>query len=136
MSDSLPKDKDDGLEIAKRMAEEEEGMGRRPKGISRFIIPGVAVIWSLFQLSIASWWVLDSTFTRAIHLAFALLIVFLNYPLLKKPRFGLKILSATDRIPIFDYAISIVAATLGPMGPNQVPQSSSGYVRTRTSPTR
>ena len=110
MSDSLPKDKENGVEIAKRMAEEEEGMGRRPKGASRYVIPTVAVIWSLFQLSIASWWVLDSTFTRAIHLAFALLIVFLNYPLLKKPHFGLKFLSTTDRIPILDYAISIVAA--------------------------
>ncbi|MGD8835270.1 MAG: TRAP transporter permease [Desulfobacteraceae bacterium] len=110
MSDSLPKDMDDGVEIAKRMAEEEEGMGRRPKGASRYVIPTVAVIWSLFQLSIASWWVLDSTFTRAIHLAFALLIVFLNYPLLKKPLLGLKFLSTTDRIPILDYAISIVAA--------------------------
>jgi TRAP transporter 4TM/12TM fusion protein len=101
---------DDGIEIAKRMAEEEEGIGRRPKGFSQYVIPTVAVIWSLFQLSIASWWVLDSTFTRAIHLAFALLIVFLNYPLLKKPILGLKFLSVKDRIPVFDYASSIVAA--------------------------
>ena len=54
MSDTLPKDKDDGVEIAKRMAKEEEGMGRRPKGFSKYVIPTVAVIWSLFQLSIAS----------------------------------------------------------------------------------
>jgi TRAP transporter 4TM/12TM fusion protein len=110
MSDTQPKDQDDGIEIARRMAEEEEGIGRRPKGFSQYVIPTVAVTWSLFQLSIASWWVLDSTFTRAIHLAFALLIVFLNYPLLKKPMFGLKFLSAKDRIPILDYAVSIVAA--------------------------
>lgn len=110
MSDSDIKEKEDGLEVARRMAEEEEGMGRRPSGFSRFIIPTVAVIWSLFQLSIASFWVLDSTFTRAIHLAFALLIVFLNYPLLKKAIPGLKFLSATDRIPALDYIISVVAA--------------------------
>ena len=110
MTDPHINDIDDGLEVAKRMAEEEEGVGRRPKGFSKYIIPAVAIIWSIFQLSIASWWVLDSTFTRAIHLGFALLIVFLNYPLLKKSRFGLKFLSATDRIPIFDYAISIIAA--------------------------
>jgi TRAP transporter 4TM/12TM fusion protein len=110
MSDTLPEAKDEGLEIARRMAEEEEGVGRRPKGFSKYVIPTVAVIWSLFQLSIASWWVLDSTFTRAIHLGFALLIVYLNYPLLKKPLLGLKFLSATDRIPLLDYAVSIVAA--------------------------
>jgi TRAP transporter 4TM/12TM fusion protein len=110
MTDPHINDIDDGLDVAKRMAAEEEGIGRRPKGLSKYIIPAVAIIWSIFQLSIASWWVLDSTFIRAIHLGFALLIVFLNYPLLKKSRFGLKFLSATDRIPIFDYAISIIAA--------------------------
>ena len=98
MSDSIPEAKDEGLEIARRMAEEEEGVGRRPNGFSKYVIPTVAVTWSLFQLSIASWWVLDSTFTRAIHLGFALLIVYLNYPLLKKPLRGLKFLSATDHL--------------------------------------
>ncbi len=103
-------EEDEGLELAKRLAEEEEGIGRRPEGASRFVIPTIAVAWSFFQLSIASWLILDSTFIRAIHLGFALLIVFLNYPILKKPRLGLKFLSITDRIPIFDYIIGIIAA--------------------------
>ncbi|RZB36468.1 MAG: hypothetical protein SRB2_02293 [Desulfobacteraceae bacterium Eth-SRB2] len=103
-------EQDDGLELARKMAEEEEGISRRPKGFSRYVIPTVAVAWSFFQLSIASWLILDSTFIRAIHLGFAMLIVFLNYPFLKKPRFGLKFLSTTDRIPIFDYITAIVAA--------------------------
>ncbi len=106
--DSL--EKDDGLELARKMAEEEEGISRRPKGPSKYVIPTIAVTWSFFQLSIASWLILDSTFIRAIHLGFAMLIVFLNYPFFKKSRFGLKFLSATDRIPIFDYIIAIVAA--------------------------
>jgi len=101
---------DNGLALARKMAEEEEGIGRRPKGPSRYIIPTVAVIWSFFQLSIASWLILDSTFIRAIHLGFAILIVFLNYPFFKKPRFGLKFLSASDTIPIMDYVIAIMAA--------------------------
>jgi TRAP transporter 4TM/12TM fusion protein len=103
-------EEEDGLELARKMAEEEEGIGRLPKGPSKYIIPTIAVAWSIFQLSIASWLILDSTFIRAIHLGFALLIVFLNYPLLKKPRFGLNFLSATERIPIFDYIIAIVAS--------------------------
>ena len=102
--------KDDGLELAKRMAEEEEGMGRRPKGWARWLIPSIAVCWSLFQLSIASWLIIDSTFTRSIHLAFALLIVYLNYPLFKHPKFGIDYFSATDRIPILDLVISVIAA--------------------------
>jgi len=103
-------EEEDGLELARKMAEEEEGIGRLPKGPSKHVIPTIAVAWSFFQLSIASWVILDSTFIRAIHLGFALLIVFLNYPLFKKPRFGLKFLSTTDRIPIFDYILAIVAA--------------------------
>ena len=108
--DKRLEEEDEGLELAKRLAEEEEGISRRPKGPSKFVIPTIAVAWSFFQLSIASWLILDSTFIRAIHLGFALLIVFLNYPFFKKPRFGLKFLSATDRIPISDYIIAIVAA--------------------------
>jgi TRAP transporter 4TM/12TM fusion protein len=103
-------EQDEGLELAKRMAEEEEGIGRRPRGYSQYVIPVVCVVWSIFQLSIASWLILDSTFIRAIHLGFALLVVFLNYPLFKKTRFGLKYFSVTDRIPILDYIIGIIAA--------------------------
>jgi TRAP transporter 4TM/12TM fusion protein len=109
MNDLEEREKEEGLDLAKKLAEEEEGVGRLPKGPSRFVIPTVAVIWSLFQLSIASWLILDTVFIRAIHLGFALLIVFLNYPLLKKPRLGLKFLSATDKIPIFDYIIAFIA---------------------------
>jgi TRAP transporter 4TM/12TM fusion protein len=74
------------------------------------VVPTIAVIWCFFQLSIASWLILDSTFIRAIHLGFALLIVFSNYPLFKKTRFGLKYFSAKDRIPLLDYLIGIIAA--------------------------
>ena len=76
-------EQDNGLELARKMAEEEEGISRRPKGFSKYVIPTIAVAWSLFQLSIASWLILDSTFIRAIHLGFAMLIVFLNYPFFK-----------------------------------------------------
>ncbi|KKL72743.1 hypothetical protein LCGC14_2081870, partial [marine sediment metagenome] len=103
-------EKGDGLALARKMAEEEVGIGRRPKGPSKYVIPTVAVIWSFFQLSIASWLILDSTFIRATHLGFAILIVFLNYPLFKKTRFGLKFLSSSDKIPIMDYVIAIAAA--------------------------
>ncbi len=109
MSNAEIEEIDDGLELARKMAAKEDGIGREPKGFSKWIIPTIAVIWSLFQLSIASWLILDSTYIRAIHLAFALLIVFLNYPFFKKPKFGLKFLSVTGRIPIFDYLIGIIA---------------------------
>ena len=50
MSDIEPIQRDEGLELAKLMAEEEEGVGRRPRGYQKYVIPTIAVIWSLFQL--------------------------------------------------------------------------------------
>ncbi len=100
---------DDGMELAKRLAEEEEGIGRKPKGAGKYLVATIAVCWSFFQLSIASWWTLDSTFIRSIHLGFALLIVYLNYPMLKKARFGLKFLAAKTRIPFIDYIVAGIA---------------------------
>jgi TRAP transporter 4TM/12TM fusion protein len=100
---------DDGIELAKRLAEEEEGISRKPKGPEKYVIPFIAVTWSLFQLSIPSWLVLDSTFIRAIHLGFAMLIVFLNYPFFKKTRFGLKYFSQKDKIPLLDYIVAAMA---------------------------
>jgi TRAP transporter 4TM/12TM fusion protein len=85
-------------------------MGRKPKGWSKFVVPAVAVLWCLFQLSIASWWILDHLFVRAIHLGFALLIVYLNYPMFKKPHLGLEFLSRKGRIPIWDWILALVAA--------------------------
>src|SRR5210317_765282 len=110
MSNHEIQEKDEGIEIARRMAEEEEGVGRRPHGPAKYVVPTIAVVWCFFLLSIASWLILDSTFIRAIHLGFALLIVFLNYPLFKKTRFGLRYFAAKDRIPILDYLIGIIAA--------------------------
>jgi TRAP transporter 4TM/12TM fusion protein len=102
-------EKDEGLEAARRMAEEEEGIARRPQDATKWVIPIIGVIWSFFQLSIASWWILDTVFIRSIHLGFALLIVYLNYPVFKTTRLGLKFLSVKDRIPWWDFVIAIVA---------------------------
>jgi TRAP transporter 4TM/12TM fusion protein len=101
--------KDEGLEIARKMAEEEEGVARRPRGPTKWVIPVIGVIWSFFQLSIASWWILDTVFIRAIHLGFAMLIVYLNYPVFKETHFGLKFLSIKDRIPPWDFLIAAIA---------------------------
>jgi TRAP transporter 4TM/12TM fusion protein len=101
--------KDEGLEKARRMAEEEEGVARRPLGPTKWVIPVIGVIWCFFQLSIASWWILDTIFIRSIHLGFAMLIVYLNYPVFKETRLGLKFLSIKDRIPPWDFVIAVIA---------------------------
>jgi TRAP transporter 4TM/12TM fusion protein len=102
-------DEESGLDVADSMAIEEEGIFRRPSGGSRWVIPTIGVFWCFFQLSIASWWILDTVFIRSIHLGFALLIVYLNYPAFRRTRPKLRFLSIKDRIPPWEFAIAIIA---------------------------
>ena len=100
---------DDGMELAKKMAEEEEGVGRKPTGWQKYIIPTIAVAWSLYQLALPKFILLDTTYIRAIHLAFAMTLVYLNYPLFKKPVFGIKYFSRHRAIPLFDMLMAALA---------------------------
>jgi len=82
---------------------------RLPEGAMAKAIAGLALLWSLFQLWIASplpfmlrFGVLNDTETRSIHLAFALLLAFLAYPAFKR--------SPRDRVPLIDIALGLVAA--------------------------
>jgi len=101
----------DGAKEAIRIAEEAEFGSRRLKGVDRFIIPCIAAAWSLFQLSLPQILLLDSVSVRCIHLAFAILLVYLSYPALKKRKITgvFSFLSTKRGIPIIDYIIGIVA---------------------------
>lgn len=83
--------------------------GRSPAGAMAGIIAGLALLWSLFQLWIASplpfvfgFGVFNDTETRAIHLAFALLLAFLAYPAFRR--------SPRDRVPLADIALGLATA--------------------------
>jgi TRAP transporter 4TM/12TM fusion protein len=89
---------------------EESGELRILYGWERHLVPLIAVCWALFQLSISSWLLIDSMAIRAIHLAFALVLLFLNVPCLKKPRSYLRFLSARDHIPWNDYLFAFLGA--------------------------
>ncbi|TYO98501.1 TRAP transporter 4TM/12TM fusion protein [Geothermobacter ehrlichii] len=101
----------EGSEQAKRLMEQEEYGLRRPRDWTRFLVPVIGVCWSLFQLSLASWLLIDSTYTRAIHLAFAFSIVFLSYPTFKReirlP--GLRWLGEKRRVPWGDMVLALIA---------------------------
>ncbi|ATH80043.1 TRAP transporter permease [Ectopseudomonas hydrolytica] len=82
---------------------------RTPVGAMAQVIAGLALLWSLFQLWIASplpfvfgFGVFNDTQTRAIHLTFALLLAFLAYPAFRK--------SPRDRVPLLDIALGLIAA--------------------------
>ena len=82
---------------------------RTPLGAMAQVITGLALLWSLFQLWIASplpfvlgFGVFNDTETRSIHLAFALLLAFLAYPAFRT--------SPRERIPLLDIALGLIAA--------------------------
>ncbi len=110
MSEELSQDSQ-GLDAARKMKEEEELGLRRPQGLLLWVVPAIALCWSILQLSLASWLLVDSTYIRAIHLAFAFAIVFLSYPTLRRKIAtpGLRWLSETHAIPVMDWVVAAVS---------------------------
>lgn len=83
--------------------------GRNPAGLTKRILLGTALLWSLFQLWIASpvpfivgFGVFNDTEARSIHLAFAIFLAFLAYPAFKK--------SPRDYVPVLDWVFAVVGA--------------------------
>ncbi|NIA71327.1 TRAP transporter permease [Pelagibius litoralis] len=95
-------------ELEDLIAENDTGT-RDPSGLARKVILGVALLWPLYQLYMASplpfttgIGLIDDSQQRAIHLAFALFLGFLTFPaFLNSPR---------SRIPTLDWILAIVAA--------------------------
>lgn len=95
---------------AEKLLKEELGDIRELRRFEYYIVAAIGVSWAVFQLSLASFLVLESTIIRTIHLAFALALLFLVLPCLKKPSKRFPFLSATDRIPLVDYFFLILAS--------------------------
>ncbi len=102
---------DKDIKEAQRIADEAEGGTRHVTGWSSWIVPVLALSWSLFQLSVASWLLLDSTYIRSIHLAFAMSLVFFTHPAFKKPKKSklLNYFAQKDKYSILDYATVLAA---------------------------
>ncbi|ORE92415.1 TRAP transporter 4TM/12TM fusion protein [Stappia sp. 22II-S9-Z10] len=86
---------------------------RNPLGWQAWLIPGIAMVWSLFQLYVIQpqFWlgnlvgnsvVFNNTEIRAIHLAFALVLVAMAFPLFAKAKL--------DRIPWYDFLLAAAGA--------------------------
>jgi TRAP transporter 4TM/12TM fusion protein len=95
---------------AEELLRAETGDVRTLRGHERWLVGFIAVSWALFQLGLAGFFVLDSTKVRAIHLAFAMALLFLLDPCIKHPRGYLRFLSVTDRIPLIDYLLAAAGA--------------------------
>lgn len=73
---------------AQKILEEKdsEARTRTYKGLWAYVVSGVAVIFALYQLSIATWLVLDAMTLRAWHIIFLLTLAFLLYPPFRKSK--------------------------------------------------
>ena len=74
---------------------------RRLQGPLAKVVSVIAIIWTLFQLRTAAFGVFPPTLQRAPHLGFALILVFLLYPLRRGDR--------RNRIPWYDYVLSLLS---------------------------
>jgi TRAP-type uncharacterized transport system fused permease subunit len=101
-----------GAAEAQRIVEEAEIGGRDPEGWQRWIIPGVAFAWSFFQFLLPKVILLETVYVRAIHLAFAIALVYLSCPVLRTRQFQgpLRFLTRRRRISGFDFVLAGAAA--------------------------
>ena len=103
--------------IFKKKKESAEELLRAESGFIRYLRPNekilvsiIAVSWALYQMGLASFIMLDTTQERTIHLAFAMSLLFLVNPCLRRSRKYLHFLSIKDHIPIIDYIFAVVGA--------------------------
>jgi TRAP transporter 4TM/12TM fusion protein len=96
------------VDVNQLVAESDSG-GRQPGVKVSQLILGVCLLWSMFQLWIASplpfslgIGVFNDTQSRAIHLAFAVFLAYLAYPALSS--------SPRDKVPLQDWIMAIVGA--------------------------
>ena len=96
-------------QTAQELLRAETGELRQLRPFEQGLVVLVAMSWALLQLAMASFLVLDSTSSRALHLCFALLLVFLLNPCLHTKRPGLGWLAVRQRIPLIDYGLALLA---------------------------
>ncbi|MBW1786883.1 MAG: TRAP transporter permease [Deltaproteobacteria bacterium] len=89
---------------------EETGDVRSLRRHEFILVAFIAIAWALFQLALPGVLLIDTTTERAVHLAFAMALIFLLKPCLKKDRPSLGFLHITDRIPVIDYILALLGA--------------------------
>ena len=99
---------DDGALEAQKMMQDSETGSRNPQGWQAWVIPLIAGMWSIFQISLADILLLQAVYIRAIHLAFAIVLVYLSYPIFKKRRLKgpLSVLTDKTRIRWVDWLLA------------------------------
>ncbi|WP_096549863.1 TRAP transporter permease [Ureibacillus thermosphaericus] len=78
---------------------------RRLGGVMKWIVFGLLLAFSLFQLYTAIFGQFTAYIQRSIHLGFGLTVIFLLFPARKK--------ASKTKIPFYDYLLAIIAAISG-----------------------
>ena len=86
--------------LEEEIISELEGQRNFKSGFEYWLIAAIAFSWSIYQLYV-SYFPVNSTIVRSVHLAFAMVLAFLIYPIFKKPKL-------LEKITIFDYILAIL----------------------------
>ena len=86
------------------------GDSGRTRSRENYVFGIIGIAWAIFQLALPGGFVMDSTGTRAIHLSFAIALLYLSVPLLKRPGRFFRLLSDDSRVPIADYLLAVFSA--------------------------
>jgi len=79
---------------------------RNERKTDRRIIAAISIAWALFQLALPRLIILDSTTVRAVHLTFAITLVFLTYRGRAKRKWKADFTDAASHIPLIDYILA------------------------------
>ena len=102
-------------DYARELLREERGTVRRGRRTDRITVGALSIAWALFQLALPRLIILDSITVRAVHLSFAITLVFLTIP----PRKGgprrssgpqPSAASSSSTIPWYDYTLAVLSA--------------------------
>ncbi len=94
------------LASAETYLKSEMGDVRRLGRFEKRVVAAIALGWALYQLTLPSFLIIDSTTGRAVHLAFAMALLFLLIPCFRKKRKCFRSLWAMDHIPAIDYILA------------------------------
>ena len=87
-------------DLEEEIITELEGQRNFKSGFPYWLIAAIAFSWSVYQLYV-SYFPVNSTIVRSVHLAFAMVLAFLIYPTFKKPKL-------LEKITIPDYILAIL----------------------------
>jgi len=92
----------DSQELLKKVDKESDY--RTLSGVTGKIVAAIAIIYSLFQLYTAGFGVFDAMIQRAVHLAFALVLVYLLYPTRKS--------WSREKLHVVDAVLAVIAGAM------------------------